>query len=46
MIEVGVDVPNATGERAVAEGVLEAARCGPATWPDIHVTHGKEVETP
>ncbi len=36
--------PYARGERAVAERVLDAVRCGPVTWPDIHVTHGKEVE--
>ena len=30
-------------DRAVSEGALDAVRCGPATWPDIHVTHGKEV---
>ena len=27
----------------VAERALDAVRCGPATWPDIHVTNGKEV---
>ncbi len=30
-------------DRAVTESVLDAVRSGPATWPDIHVTHGKEV---
>ena len=30
-------------DRTVSEGALDAVRCGPATWPDIHVTHGKEV---
>ena len=30
-------------DRAVSEDALDAVRCGPATWPDIHVTHGKEV---
>ena len=27
----------------VAEQALDAVRCGPATWPDIHVTNGKDV---
>jgi len=30
-------------DHEVSERVLEAVRTGPATWPDIHVTHGKEV---
>ena len=30
-------------DRPAGESALEAVRCGPATWPDIHVTHGKEV---
>jgi trehalose-phosphatase len=30
-------------DQAVSESALDAVRCGPATWPDIHVTHGKEV---
>jgi trehalose-phosphatase len=27
----------------VGERALEAIRCGPATWPDVHVTSGKDV---
>ncbi len=27
----------------VGERALEAIRCGPATWPDVHVTNGKDV---
>ena len=27
----------------VGERALEAVRCGPATWPDVHVTSGKDV---
>ena len=30
-------------DRDVSERALEAIRCGPATWPDIHVTRGKDV---
>ena len=30
-------------DRVVTESVLDAVRRGPTTWPDIHVTHGKEV---
>lgn len=30
-------------DRAVGERALGAVRCGPATWPDIHVTEGKDV---
>ncbi len=30
-------------DRAVGKEALDAVRSGPATWPDIHVTHGKEV---
>ena len=30
-------------DRVVTESVLDAVRRGPSTWPDIHVTHGKEV---
>jgi trehalose-phosphatase len=30
-------------DRGVGERALDAVRSGPATWPDIHVTHGKEV---
>ncbi len=30
-------------EQAVAESVLDAVHRGPAAWPDIHVTNGKEV---
>ena len=30
-------------DREVSARALEAVRAGPATWPDIHVTHGKEV---
>lgn len=30
-------------DRAVSEHAMDAVRIGPATWPDIHVTHGKEV---
>jgi trehalose-phosphatase len=29
--------------RDVSARALEAVRRGPATWPDVHVTHGKEV---
>ena len=30
-------------DRDLAERALEAVRRGPATWPNIHVTNGKEV---
>ncbi|HKD98793.1 MAG TPA: trehalose-phosphatase [Micromonosporaceae bacterium] len=30
-------------EPEIAERVLDAVRAGPATWPDIHVTIGKQV---
>jgi trehalose-phosphatase len=30
-------------DRDVAAGVVEALRSGPATWPDVYVTFGKEV---
>ena len=35
---------SAAPTREVGERALEAVRCGPATWPDIHVTHGKDVD--
>jgi trehalose-phosphatase len=30
-------------DQDVSGRALEAVRLGPATWPDIHVTHGKDV---
>ena len=30
-------------DRSVGDLALDAVRCGPATWPDIHVTSGKDV---
>lgn len=38
---VAVHVRGADPE--VGERALEAIRCGPATWPDVHVTSGKDV---
>jgi trehalose-phosphatase len=32
-----------TASPDVADDVIDAIRSGPASWPDIHVTHGKEV---
>ena len=30
-------------DRAASESALDAVNRGPATWPNVHVTHGKEV---
>lgn len=30
-------------DRSVADRALDAVRCGPATWPDMYVTSGKDV---
>ncbi|NUT05494.1 MAG: trehalose-phosphatase [Hamadaea sp.] len=30
-------------EPAIAAAAADAVRKGPASWPDVHVTHGKEV---
>ncbi len=30
-------------DEAIGERALEAVRCGPATWPGIHVTQGKNI---
>ncbi|HEU4423745.1 MAG TPA: trehalose-phosphatase [Pilimelia sp.] len=38
-----VAVHTRSANQAVASRVQDAVRNGPATWPDIHVTQGKEV---
>jgi trehalose 6-phosphate phosphatase len=38
-----VAVHTRTASRAVADAIADAVRIGPASWPDVHMTAGKEV---